>query len=126
MFERACCDKIICWIVQVNIDIFEHDNETIADNIMHAHERLTSLEKKFGNHYEIISVKRNRHERFFFIGGTNGHGNILDVTRGHFKTSFVGCIRKIVVQNVVLTNAFFVQTMSSCQTIDRVSQLIGH
>ena len=23
---------------QVNIDIFEHDNETIADNIMHAHE----------------------------------------------------------------------------------------
>ena len=52
---------------QVNIDIFEHDNETIADNIMHAHERLTSLEKKFGNHYEIISVKRNRHERFLSL-----------------------------------------------------------
>lgn len=40
------------------------DNESIADSIMHAHERLTSLEKKFGNTYDIISVKRDRHERF--------------------------------------------------------------
>ena len=45
----------------------------------------------------------NKH--FLFLGGTNGHGNILDVTRGHFKTSFEGCIRKIFVQNVEINAA---------------------
>ena len=43
------------------------DNEYIADNLFHAHERLTSLEKKFGNQYDVISVKRDRHERFLSL-----------------------------------------------------------
>jgi hypothetical protein len=37
-----------------------------------------------------------------FPGGTNGHGNILDVTRGHFKSSFVGCIKNVIVQVTIL------------------------
>lgn len=43
------------------------DNEYIADNLSHAHERLTSLEKKFGNQYDIISIRRDRHERFLSL-----------------------------------------------------------
>lgn len=43
------------------------DNETIADNIVHAHEKITNLKLKFGNGYEVISVKRNRHERFISL-----------------------------------------------------------
>jgi hypothetical protein len=42
---------------------------------------------------------------FSFLGGTNGLGNILDLTRGHFKSSFVGCIRKISVQNMEINAA---------------------
>ena len=43
------------------------DNETIADNIVHAHEKITNLKLKFGNGYEVISVKRNKHERFISL-----------------------------------------------------------
>jgi hypothetical protein len=40
------------------------DSELIAKYIPHSHEKLTKLKSKFGNNYNIISVKRNRHERF--------------------------------------------------------------
>lgn len=43
------------------------DNETIADKIVHAHEKITNLKLKFGNDYDVISVKRNRHERFISL-----------------------------------------------------------
>ena len=51
---------------KIEVDVSD-DNEYIADNIYHAHERLTSLEKKFGNQYDVISVKRDRHERFLSL-----------------------------------------------------------
>lgn len=40
------------------------DNETMADNLIHGHEDIKSLEDRYGNHYDIIAVKRDRHERF--------------------------------------------------------------
>jgi hypothetical protein len=43
------------------------DNEAIADKIVHAHEKITNLKLKFGNDYDVISVKRNRHERFISL-----------------------------------------------------------
>ena len=42
-------------------------NEELADNMVHLHERLNSLLSKFGNEYDIITIKRNRHERFFSL-----------------------------------------------------------
>jgi hypothetical protein len=39
-------------------------NEVLADNMVHIHEQLTSLLSKFGHGYDIITIKRNRHERF--------------------------------------------------------------
>ena len=49
-----------------NIDI-TLDNEMIADSFHHYHEPLDYLESKFGNNYEVISVKRNRYERFLSL-----------------------------------------------------------
>lgn len=49
-----------------NIDI-TLDNEMIADSFRHMHEPIHQLESKFGNNYEIISVKRNRYERFLSL-----------------------------------------------------------
>jgi len=51
----------------VSIDILKQENEIIADNIVHVHEKLTDLENKFGFHHEIISVRRDRHERFLSL-----------------------------------------------------------
>jgi RNA binding exosome subunit len=40
------------------------DIETLKSKISHRHESCSELFYKFGNNYEIISVKRNRHVRF--------------------------------------------------------------
>jgi hypothetical protein len=40
------------------------DIQTLKDNIPHYHESCSELITKFGNNYEIISVKRDRHVRF--------------------------------------------------------------
>ena len=39
------------------------------------------------------------------LGGSNGRGAILDVTRGHFEDGFTGCLRNIVIQNIQVFTA---------------------
>lgn len=46
------------------IDISKVDKENLMDFLTHGHERLIDLRKFFGYHLPIISVKRNRYERF--------------------------------------------------------------
>jgi hypothetical protein len=43
------------------------NNELLSDMLTHGHESLYDLEKKFGNNFPIVSVKRNRHERFISL-----------------------------------------------------------
>jgi hypothetical protein len=40
------------------------NNENLADFIIHSHERLIDITTKFGDNYDIIAVKRDRHIRF--------------------------------------------------------------
>lgn len=42
-------------------------NEDLADGLMHPHEPIHQLEEKFGNTFDIISVKRDRHDRFISL-----------------------------------------------------------
>ncbi len=42
-------------------------NEELADTIVHGHEKITDLYKKFGYEYDIIGVRRNRHDRFISL-----------------------------------------------------------
>ena len=37
---------------------------------------------------------------YILIGGSNGRGAILDVTRGHFSDGFIGCLRTVTIQNI--------------------------
>jgi hypothetical protein len=43
------------------------NNEELADTLTHAHEPLNFLQSKFGNKYEIISIRRNKYERFLSL-----------------------------------------------------------
>ena len=43
------------------------ENEHLADGIMHGHESLCDLENTFGRSFDVISVKRDRHERFISL-----------------------------------------------------------
>jgi hypothetical protein len=48
-------------------DFTKVDKQDLVDLMRHNHENLFDLEKKFGNNYPIICVKRNRYERFFSL-----------------------------------------------------------
>lgn len=62
-------------------------NEYLANNMAHLHETANSLLSKFGNKYEIISVKRDKYQRFistwkyiiqmFYIDGNIEAANIF-------------------------------------------------
>lgn len=43
------------------------DNELFADRITHSHEPLKMLEEKFGNTHQVISIKRDKYERFLSL-----------------------------------------------------------
>jgi len=47
-----------------NIDLSNLTNTQAVYQINHFHEKIISLKKKFGEKYDIISVRRNKYERF--------------------------------------------------------------
>jgi hypothetical protein len=42
-------------------------NEELADRLTHLHEPLIDLQKKFGNKYDVISIRRNKYDRFLSL-----------------------------------------------------------
>lgn len=50
-----------------SIDFHNIDESKILDSIVHGHEPVIDLQKKFGAHLPIIAVKRQRHERFYSL-----------------------------------------------------------
>jgi hypothetical protein len=42
-------------------------NEELADRLVHAHEPLHMLQEKFGTNNQIISIKRNKYDRFLSL-----------------------------------------------------------
>jgi hypothetical protein len=55
--------------IKSNLDKFQSikSNDELADILGHPHESIKMLESKFGNGYDIISVKRNKYERFISL-----------------------------------------------------------
>ena len=49
------------------LDWEKMSNEALSDTLTHGHESLYDLENKFGNNFPIITIKRNRHERFISL-----------------------------------------------------------
>lgn len=45
----------------------DFDNEIVADNLTHSHEKITNLRKKFGPDLPVIAVKRNPYERYISL-----------------------------------------------------------
>lgn len=59
-------DDIIHTINPPKIDS-DNDNELIADNLTHTHEKIINLRKKFGYDLPIIAVKRNPYDRYISL-----------------------------------------------------------
>jgi hypothetical protein len=49
------------------IDWEKMNNEELADSLVHAHEPLYKLQEKFGVNNQIISIRRNKYDRFLSL-----------------------------------------------------------
>ena len=56
-----------------------------------------------------------------FLGGADGKGKILDITRGHFQAGFVGCVQNIIVQNIEVSASLDGITGKNVQSCSDVS-----
>jgi len=65
-FDIKYYDDIIHTLNPPKIDK-NTNNEVIADNLTHSHERLVNLKKKFGKELPVIAVKRNPYDRFISL-----------------------------------------------------------
>lgn len=77
----------------INLDL---DNEKLADQIVHNHERIDDLIKKFGDGYEIISIKRNKHERFISVWK-----HIIDMVDMGYPKELTNIFKKLNLDNVL-------------------------
>ncbi len=78
-----------------NIDL-SLDNETLADLLVHSHEKITDLKTKFGNGYDVVSIRRNRYERFISLWK-----HIIDLADDRFPHSDVDKLKKMTVEQIL-------------------------
>jgi hypothetical protein len=78
-----------------NIDL-SLDNETLADLLIHSHEKITDLKTKFGNGYNIVSIRRNKYERFISLWK-----HIIDLANDRFPKSDVNKLTKMTAEQIL-------------------------
>ena len=64
---------------------FNWTEDIDLSKIYHPHESLIELEKKFGSDYKIISIKRNRYDRFISLWKYANTAKILSSSNWLFR-----------------------------------------
>jgi len=72
------------------------NNEELADTIIHLHERLDVLVSKFGNEYDIISIKRDKYQRFVSLWK-----HIVDLTHTDGNIELSNIFKKIKLKDIL-------------------------
>ena len=72
------------------------DNEKLADKMSHTHEKINNLIEKFGNEYEIIAIRRNRHEQFISLWK-----HIIDVVDMGYSSELTDIFKKIKLDDIL-------------------------
>ena len=78
---------------RINLDL---DNEKLADYIVHNHERIDDLIAKFGNEYDIITIKRNRYERFISVWK-----HIIDMVDMGYPKELTNIFKKLNLEDIL-------------------------
>jgi hypothetical protein len=89
----------------INLDL---DNEKLADEIIHSHERIIDLNRKFGDTYDIISIKRDRHKRFISVWK-----HIIDMIDMGYPKELMGIFKQIKPKDVLFFKDLDLITSSS-------------
>ena len=74
-------------------------NEELADNMVHLHERLDVLLSKFGNEYDIISIKRDKYERFLSLWK-----HIIDISHMEGNIELYNIFKKLELEDILFYN----------------------
>lgn len=71
------------------------NNEELADSLTHLHEPLNDLQSKFGNEYRVISVRRNKYERFLSLWK-----HIIDELHRENKIEIANIFSKLTIDDI--------------------------
>ena len=71
-------------------------NEDLADNIIHSHETVVDLTMKFGDECDIISIRRNKHERFISLWK-----HIIDLTDMLYPKELTNIFKKLTLEDIL-------------------------
>lgn len=82
------------------LDWEKMSNEILSDTLTHGHESLYDLENKFGNNFPIITIKRNRHERFISLWK-----HIIDETHRTEDIKTFEILQKLNVDDILFYNS---------------------
>jgi hypothetical protein len=74
-------------------------SEAVADNMAHLHEPLHSLLSKFGNGYEVISINRDKYQRFISIWK-----HIIDLMYMEGNIGLYNIFKKLELENILFYN----------------------
>ncbi len=74
-------------------------NEELADYMVHSHESLNGLITKFGNEYDIITIKRNRYERFISLW--KHIIDLVEMERIKYPTELVNVLKKLNIDDIL-------------------------
>jgi hypothetical protein len=85
MFEK--------WNSDIDLNL---DNEALADLLVHSHEKIVDLRAQFGNEYEVVTIRRNRYERFISLWK-----HIIDLADGRFPNSDVNKLKKMSAEQIL-------------------------
>jgi hypothetical protein len=113
--EQAIINK---YANNINLNL---DNEALADSILHIHESVLNLKKYFGNEYEIIAIKRNRHDRFISVWK-----HLIDMIHFEHGAKYSNILQKLNVNDILFykdTDIFDTDTLK--KTIKEFIKRIG-
>jgi hypothetical protein len=81
------------WNSDIDLNL---DNETLADLLVHSHEKIVDLKTKFGSGYDIVSIRRNKYERFISLWK-----HIIDLADSRFPNSDVNKLKKMTADQIL-------------------------
>ena len=92
-FEQSWYDKS-AYLIDLSMN-----NEMMADIIAHNHERLSDLITKFGNEYDIITIERNRYERFISVW--KHIIDMVEMERMRYPIELVNILKKLNLDDIL-------------------------
>jgi hypothetical protein len=97
---------------RINLEL---NNEDLADWVVHSHERLTDLLLKFGNDYDVISVKRDRYVRFI-----SAWKHLIDLSAMQYPKELSDKLKKLSLNDILFYDS--IDLISNNSQIDLMNE----